>query len=147
MTNDDNDIRRATDINAFNRNVIAEFRANDGKVSGQFANAPLLLLTHTGAKSGLERTSPLVFSRDGDQIVIIASKGGSPNHPHWYLNIVAKPDVTVEVPGDTFKARVRITEGEERARLFRAQAALMPNFDEYQSNTAREIPVVVLERV
>ncbi len=145
--NNDNDITKATDINAFNRSLIDEFRTNGGKVGGMFAQAPLLLLTHTGAKSGLPRTSPLVYSLDGDRIVIIASKGGSPAHPHWFLNIEANADVTVELPGENFAARAVITEGEERARLFRAQAAMMPNFDEYQSKTDREIPVVVLERV
>jgi len=143
----DNDITKTTDINAFNRSIIDEFRANGGKVGGMFAQAPLLLLTHTGVKSGLPRTSPLVYSLDGDRIVIIASKGGSPAHPHWFLNIEANADVTVELPGESFAARAVITESDERTRLFRAQADMMPNFDEYQSKTDREIPVVVLERV
>jgi deazaflavin-dependent oxidoreductase (nitroreductase family) len=137
----------ANDINAFNKALIDEFRANNGTVSGMFAQAPLMLLTHTGAKSGETRTSPLVYSRDGDRIVIIASKGGSPKHPHWYLNIVADPEVTVELPGETYAARAVVTSGDERARLYRAQAELMPNFDEYAAKTDREIPVVVLERV
>lgn len=137
----------ANDINAFNKALIEEFRANNGKVSGMFAQAPLLLLNHTGAKSGQQRTSPLVYSRDGDRIVIIASKAGAPTHPHWYLNIVANPSVTVELPGEKFAARAVITSGDERARLYRAQADLMPNFDEYAAKTDREIPVVVLERV
>jgi deazaflavin-dependent oxidoreductase (nitroreductase family) len=112
-----------------------------------FANAPLLLLTHKGAKSGTERTNPLVYSRDGDRLVIIASKGGSPTHPAWFHNLVANPEVTVELPQEKFRARAVVTEGEERDRLFRQQADLMPNFDEYQRNTERVIPVIVLERI
>jgi deazaflavin-dependent oxidoreductase (nitroreductase family) len=137
----------ANDINAFNRALIEEFRANNGKVSGMFAQAPLVLVTHTGAKSGQQRTSPLVYSRDGDRIVIIASKAGAPTHPHWYLNMVANPQVTVELPGETYAARAVITSGAERERLYRAQADQMPNFDEYAAKTTREIPVVVLERI
>ena len=96
MSESDDEVTRMTsDINAFNKTLIEEFRANDGRVSGMFSQSPLLLLTHTGAKSGEARTSPLVYSRDGDRIVIIASKGGSAKHPHWYLNIVADPTVTV----------------------------------------------------
>ena len=135
------------DMNEFNAKLVAEFRANNGKVEGQFGKAPLILVTHKGAKTGIERTSPLVCSRDGDRIVIIASKGGAPTHPHWYLNIVANPKVTVELPGEKFEARATIASGAERDRLFKAQAAQMPNFDEYQSKTSREIPVVVHERI
>ena len=136
-----------TDMNEFNTNLINEFRANNGVVGGPFAGSPLILITHTGAKSGTRRTSPLVYSRDGDAVVIVASKGGAPTHPHWYLNMIANPQVTVELPGETFEASVRQAEGDERARLFRAQADLMPNFDEYAASTDREIPVLVLERV
>ena len=138
----------ATDFNEFNRNLVAEFRANDGVVTGPFAGAPLVLITHTGAKSGVERTTPLVHTMDGDRVVIIASKAGSPAHPHWYLNLLANPDVTVELPGRTFRARATaLTEGPERERLYRAQADLMPNFAEYQEKTDRLIPVVVLEEI
>jgi deazaflavin-dependent oxidoreductase (nitroreductase family) len=135
------------DHNAFNRSVIAEFREKDGVVSGPFSGAPLLLLTTTGAKTGTERTTPLVHTRDGDRIVIIASKGGAPRHPDWYRNLSANPQVTVELPGETFRAQARVADGEERDRLYRAQADLMPNFDEYAAKTDRSIPVVVLERV
>ena len=88
-----------------------------------------------------------MYTRDGDNIVVIASKGGAPTHPDWYRNLVANPDVTVELPNEKFDARARTATGEERERLFRAQADLMPNFDEYQKKTSRELPVVVLERV
>jgi deazaflavin-dependent oxidoreductase (nitroreductase family) len=135
------------DRNAFNRSVIAEFRERDGAVTGPFAGAPLLLLTTTGAKTGTERTTPLVHTRDGDRIVIIASKGGAPSHPDWYRNLSANPQVTVELPGEKFRAQARVADGEERDRLYRAQADLMPNFDEYAAKTDRLIPVVVLERV
>jgi deazaflavin-dependent oxidoreductase (nitroreductase family) len=139
--------RPVTSLNDFNRNLIDEFRNNDGKVDGQFAGAPLVLITTTGAKSGEPRTSPVVYTRDGDNIVVIASKGGAPTNPAWYHNLVAHPEVTVELPGETYTARARVTQGEERDRLFRAQADLMPGFNEYQEKTTRVIPVIVLERV
>lgn len=124
-----------------------EFRENGGQVTGMFAGAPLVLLTTTGAKSGTRRTTPVVYTRDGDRIVVIASKGGAPTHPDWYHNLVAHPEVTVELPDETYEARAIVPTGEERERLYRAQADLMPNFDEYQQKTTRQIPVVVLERV
>lgn len=136
-----------SDMKEINRQVIEEFRANGGRVTGMFAGAPLVLVTTTGAKSGLQRLSPLVYTMDGDRVVIIASKGGAPTDPDWYRNLVANPEVGVELPGEAFRARARVTEGEERDRLFDAQATLMPNFAEYQRNTERTIPVVVLERV
>jgi deazaflavin-dependent oxidoreductase (nitroreductase family) len=134
------------DFNAFNKALITEFREHDGAVSGPFAGAPLLLLTTTGAKSGSPRTTPLVHTRDGDRIVIIASKGGAPSHPDWYRNLSVNPQVTVELPGESFRAQARVADGDERDRLYRAQADLMPNFDEYAAKTDRLIPVVVLER-
>lgn len=137
-----------TDWNEFNRNLIEEFRANDGVVTGQFEGWPLVLITTTGAKTGKQRTTPLVHTTDGDRIVIIASKAGAPAHPHWYLNILANPEVGVELPGETFRARATaITEGPERDRLYNAQAEQMPNFAEYETLTDRLIPVVVLERI
>lgn len=135
-----------TDMNAFNQKIIAEFRANDGKVGGMFEGAPMLLLTTTGAKSGQPRIAPLVYTTDGDRHVIIASKGGAPSNPDWFRNLVANPDVTVEVGTEEFAAKAVVPEGAERDRLFDAQAAVMPNFREYQNNTERTIPVVVLER-
>jgi deazaflavin-dependent oxidoreductase (nitroreductase family) len=135
------------DVNDFNRNLIDEFRANHGKVEGVFAGAPLLLLSTTGAKSGRRRTNPVVYTTDGDRLVVIASKGGAPSHPDWYRNLVANPKVTVELPDETFEARATAASGAERQRLFDAQAALMPAFNEYAAKTDREIPVVVLERV
>lgn len=135
------------DFNEFNQKVIAEFRANGGRVGLGFEGAPMILVTHKGAKSGKEYTTPLVYSRDGDRVVIIASKGGAPDNPQWFRNLVANPDVTVEVGEEKYAARARVVEGAERDRLYRAQADMMPNFDEYAAATTRTIPVVVLERV
>src|SRR5579871_4650428 len=104
----------ASEMNDFNQQLIDEFRANDGKVGGQFEGWPLLLLTTTGAKSGLQRTTPVVHSTDDGRHVIIASKAGAPHDPHWYLNLVANPEVTVEVPGETYQARAVAAEGAER---------------------------------
>jgi deazaflavin-dependent oxidoreductase (nitroreductase family) len=130
----------------FNRLLIEEFRANGGKVTGQFAGRPLMLLTSTGAKSGRAYTTPLVYTKDGARLVIIASKGGAPTNPDWYHNLVAHPAATVELPGERFQAKAVVTAGAERDRLFNQQAEQMPNFAEYQRNTTRKIPVIVLER-
>ena len=130
----------------FNNKIIEEFRANEGKVTGPFSGAPLLLLTTTGAKSGVTRTTPLAYSADGDRLIIIASYAGGPRHPAWFLNLRANPEVTIELPNETFTTNVVITEGEERQRLFDQQAARMPNFAEYQAKTSRQIPVVVIPR-
>lgn len=132
--------------NDFNLNIINEFRANGGETSGPFKGRPLLLLTTKGAKSGAEGTTPLVYSRDGDRYVIIASMGGAPKHPAWYHNIVANPNVTLEVGTEKFEATATVAEEPERTRLYNAQAEMMPAFTEYQQKTTRVIPVVVLTR-
>jgi deazaflavin-dependent oxidoreductase (nitroreductase family) len=125
---------------------IASFRANGGVVKGR--RWPLLLLTTTGRKSGEPRVTPLIFSVDGDRLVVIASKGGSATHPAWYLNLVANPLVTIEVGTDTFSAHASTIPEPERTRLFDQQAAQMAFFDSYRKRvTAREIPVVVFERL
>jgi deazaflavin-dependent oxidoreductase (nitroreductase family) len=134
------------DFPGYNAAVVEEFRTNGGQVTGMFEGAPLVLITTTGAKTGNRRTTPVVFTTDGDNVVIIASKGGAPTSPDWYHNLVANPDVTVELPSETFEGRARVAKGDERERLWRAQADRMPNFDEYQKATTRQIPVVVLER-
>jgi deazaflavin-dependent oxidoreductase (nitroreductase family) len=134
------------DVRDFNRDLIEEFRANHGKVTGIFQNSPVLLLTTTGAKSGNQHTTPVVYTTDGDRLVIIASKGGAPTNPAWYHNLVANPTVTIELPDETFEARAVVTKGEERQRLFDSQAAQMPNFNDYAAKTTREIPVIALER-
>jgi deazaflavin-dependent oxidoreductase (nitroreductase family) len=133
--------------NDFNAQIIAEFRANDGKVGGQFEGAPLLLLHTTGARSGQERVHPVVYLADGDRLYVFASKAGAPTNPDWYHNLVANPDVTLEVGSETFPARATPLEGEERDRVFRRQADRMPGFAEYEQKAqGRVIPVIALER-
>jgi deazaflavin-dependent oxidoreductase (nitroreductase family) len=133
--------------NDFNQAIIAEFRANGGRVGGRFAGRPLLLLTTVGARSGRERVIPLAYSADGERLVVMASKGGAPSNPDWYHNLVANPDVTVERGGERFRARATVTEGAERERLFAQMAAQMPGFAAYQEQTSRRIPVIVLDRL
>jgi deazaflavin-dependent oxidoreductase (nitroreductase family) len=135
-----------TDFNAFNAGIITEFRANAGKVGGTFKNAPMVLITTTGARSGKQRINPLVYLPDGDRIVIFASKGGAPNNPDWYHNLRANPDVKVEVGSDTYQAEATEVEGEERDRLYAEQARRMPAFAEYAAKTTRKIPVIVVRR-
>lgn len=133
--------------NDWNQKIIEEFRANGGKVGGQFEGAPMVILTTTGAKSGKKRENPLVYTTDGDRYVIIASKAGAPTNPDWLHNLKANPEVTLEIGTERFPARASVPDGAERDRLFDQQAALMPGFREYQNNTERVIPVVVLERI
>jgi deazaflavin-dependent oxidoreductase (nitroreductase family) len=135
-----------SDYNEWNKKVIEEFRANGGKVGGMFEGAPLLLLHTTGAKSGQQRINPLAYTTDGDRYVIIASKGGAPTNPDWYYNLVANPIVTLEVGTETFQAEATVSAEPERSRLYDQMAAKMPNFAEYQRNTTRQIPLVVLTR-
>ena len=136
-----------SDVNAWNATIINEFRANGGKVGGQFAGAQLLLLHTIGAKSGNLRVNPLAYTMDGERFVVIASKAGAPTNPDWYYNILANPTVTVEVGTEQFQARAIVASEPERTRLFEQMAAQMPGFAEYQRNTSRTIPVVVLERI
>jgi len=136
-----------TSVNDFNKTIIEEFRANGGKVGGQFANATLLLLTTIGAKSGQARVNPVAYTTDGDRLIIIASKGGAPTNPDWYYNLKANPIVTVELGREQFQASAVVAEGSERDRLFTQMAEVMPGFADYQRNTDRQIPVIVLERM
>jgi deazaflavin-dependent oxidoreductase (nitroreductase family) len=137
----------ANPMEAFNRDLVNEYRANGGTVTGPFAGRPLLLLTTTGARSGEQRTTPLVYSTDGDLLVVIASKGGAPTHPAWYHNLTANPEATVELGTERFQVRAEVARGQERDRLFEAQATQMPNFAEYQRKTSRRIPVFTLRRL
>ena len=133
---------------AFNQSLIDDFRANRGQATtGPFAGRQLMLLTTIGAKSGETRVSPLAYSRDGDHVVIVASKGGSDSHPAWYLNLVANPVVTVEVGPERYRARAHVAQGAERERLYAQHAELFPNFRDYARKTSRVIPVIVLERL
>lgn len=130
----------------FNTQVIEEFRTNAGKVGGPFEGAAMVLLTTTGAKSGLPRTTPLVYLPHGDQVIIFASKAGAPTNPDWYHNLVAHPTVTVEIGTETYEATAVEVTGEERNRLFAAMVAVMPGFKGYEESTTRVIPAIDLQR-
>jgi deazaflavin-dependent oxidoreductase (nitroreductase family) len=132
--------------NDFNKQVIEKFYANGGQIDGN-SGRNLLLLHTLGAKSNQPRVNPLAYFKDGDNFVIIASKGGEPSNPDWYYNILAHPDVTIEVGTENFNVHATIPEQQERDRIFTNVAKQAPNFGEYQQNTSRIIPVVVLERV
>jgi deazaflavin-dependent oxidoreductase (nitroreductase family) len=129
-------------MNAFNRKLIQEFRANRGKLSGPMAGRSLLILTTTGANTGKERVTVLGFGKDGDRYVVIASGNGAPTHPGWYRNLLARPIATVEVGPDKFKVRARTAAPEERDQLKR----LVPYIEQQQTLTTREIPIVVFDR-
>ncbi len=134
------------DAGDWNSKIIEEFRANEGKVSGQFEGAPLVLLTTTGRRSGAQRTNPMMYLADGDRLLVFASRAGAPVHPDWYHNLVANPQVSVEVGTDSFPARAVVLEGEERDQWYAEQARRYPGFAEYQAKTDRVIPVVALVR-
>ena len=131
-----------------NEQIIDEFRANDGRVGGRFEGRTLLLLHHRGAKTGTERVNPVAYQRLSDEAVaIFASKGGSPTNPGWYHNVVAHPDVSVEIGAQTFSARAHVAEGDERERIWKQQKHDWPGFADYEEKLrgVREIPVVVLD--
>ena len=134
------------DVNDWNTRIIAEFRANEGRVGGQFQGAPLLILHTTGAKSGLERENPMMYLELDGHRYVFASKGGADTHPDWYHNLVAHPEVTVELGAETFAADATTVEGAERDRVFAIQAQRYPGFAEYETKTTRVIPVVELVR-
>ena len=130
----------------FNGQVITEFRENGGKVGGYFAGAPLLLLHHAGAKTGTERVNPLAYQRVGGSYAVFGSAGGQPRDPQWFRNLVAHPDVTIEVGTSTVKARARVADTAERAAIWATQKERMPNFADYEKSAApREIPVILLD--
>ena len=131
--------------NEMNRTVIEEFRSNEGKMGGHFAGAPVLLLSTKGARTGQQRTNPLMYLPDGDSFVVFASKGGAPTNPDWFSNLVADSNVTVEVGAESFEAAAVVVTDEERDRLYAQQAELYPQFAEYERNTSRKIPVVALK--
>ena len=138
----------SNNMNDWNKKIITEFRENKGKMGGDFANTPLLLLHTVGAKSGQARTNPLAYVKDGDHYVIVASKGGAPIHPDWYHNILKNPNVTVELGEEKFRAKATpFKEGPERDRLFARMVARNPGFADYEKATTRKIPVVSLTRV
>jgi deazaflavin-dependent oxidoreductase (nitroreductase family) len=131
----------------FNAKIIDEFHANQGRVGGMFEGMPLLLLHHTGAKSGQSRVNPLAYQSDAGRYVIFASKAGAPSNPDWYHNLKAHPNVRIEVGADTIDAVASEATGAERDRLFGTQAARVPQFAEYEEKAGRVIPVMVLTPV
>jgi deazaflavin-dependent oxidoreductase (nitroreductase family) len=134
------------DLTLFGEEHIRRYLETGGDVGHEWSGVHTLVLTTTGRTSGQRRRSAMIYGRDGDDVVVIASQGGAPTHPNWYLNLVAEPNVDVQVGADKFRARARAAAGDERARLWALMAAIWPNFDVYQTRTEREIPVVVLER-
>jgi deazaflavin-dependent oxidoreductase (nitroreductase family) len=137
----------AVDRNNWNRQIIEEFRANQGRVGGPFAGTPLLLLHHRGAKSGIERVNPVAYQKVDGSYAVFGSKGGAPTNPDWYHNLIANPETTVEVGTETVPVRARVAQGEERERIWEKQKRNNPGFAEYETKTKRQIPVVILEPV
>lgn len=135
-----------TDISLLNEEHVRVYRETNGERGYIWNGAPILLFTSKGRKSGLPRTIAIIYTQVGDKYVIIASKGGSPTHPKWYLNIEDDPNVEIQIKGDKFKARARAAESPEREQLWSEAIKTWPNYDIYQSRTERRIPVVVIER-
>lgn len=135
-----------SEVRNWNAKIVEEFRANEGRVGGPFEGAPILLLHTTGARSGIERVNPMMFlDLDGHRYVF-ATKAGADTHPDWYHNLVAHPEVTVEVGTDTYRATATAVSGPERDRIYSEQSRRVPTFGEYQSKTSRVIPVVEITR-
>jgi deazaflavin-dependent oxidoreductase (nitroreductase family) len=130
----------------WNSGIIEEFRANEGRVGGRFEGRPVLLLHHTGARSGTERVNPLAYQAlEGGGWAVFASKGGAPSNPDWYHNLKANPRARVEVGTETHDVVARVAEGDERERIWSRQIEVMPAFGEYEQRSGRQIPVVILE--
>jgi deazaflavin-dependent oxidoreductase (nitroreductase family) len=129
----------------WNSKIIEEFRANQGKVGGQFEGAPLLLLHTVGAKTRQPRVNPVMYQQVAGGYAVFASRGGAPVNPDWYHNVLAHPQVTAEIGARTIDLRARVAEGEERERIWAAQKAAYPGFADYEKRTSRQIPVIVLE--
>ena len=137
-----------SDINDWNKQIIEEFRANGGKVGGPFEGAPMILVHHTGARTGTERVTPLVtFPEDDGRYVIVASKAGAPTNPDWYHNLKAHPRTSVEVGTETFPVEVVELEGDERESVWTKVKEASPGFAEYEKKTSRTIPLLRLVRV
>ncbi len=133
-------------MRAFNRQVIEEFRANDGTLGPPFAGDSTMLLTTKGARTGRSHTVPIMFKEDGDRLLVIASASGAPRHPDWYRNLVAYPEVVVERGADRFDAVARTADGDERDRLWNELLETHPFFADHQAQVTRQIPLVLLER-
>jgi deazaflavin-dependent oxidoreductase (nitroreductase family) len=136
-----------SDASNWNKNVIEQYRANGGKMNGWNDGKNLLLLTTKGAKTGQEHTNPVAFTRDGERYLVIASKRGGPTNPDWYYNLLANPEVTMEVGNERIQAQATVSEEPERTRLYDQMAAILPGFAEYQRNTTRKIPLVILQPI
>ena len=134
------------DVDKMNKEIIEEFRANEGRVGGMFEGAMLLLLDHLGAKSGTERVNPLMCRIEGDSWVVFASKAGAPTNPDWYYNLLANSATTIEIGTETVAVTARVAEGAERTRIWEATKAETPMFAEHEEKSGRQIPVIVLER-
>ncbi len=130
----------------FGQEHVRRYVKTDGAEGHDWQGTTVLILTTTGRRSGESRSTPLIYGQHDDDYVVVASKGGAEEHPAWYLNLVAQPDVTVQVRGDRFKARARVSSAEEKPELWRMMTERWPSYEEYQRKTNREIPVVVLER-
>ncbi len=135
-----------SDVKDFNTQMIEEFRANHGQLGGRFAGGTMLLLHHTGAKSGTERVNPLAYQPLDDGYAIFASKAGAPTNPDWYYNLRANPDTTVEIGDETISVHARVAEGDERDKIWTTQVERAPGFGDYEAKSGRTIPVVILER-
>lgn len=135
-----------TDDELFGEEHVRVYRETGGERGYHWRGTTILLLSTVGRRSGETRTTPLIHRTDGDHWIIVASKGGAPANPGWYKNLLANPQATIEVPGETVSVRASTAEGEERARLWSLMSEVWPAYDEYQARTEREIPVVVLER-
>jgi deazaflavin-dependent oxidoreductase (nitroreductase family) len=133
-------------VSNWNQQVIAEFRANGGRVGGRHAGRPILLLHSVGARSGQTRVHPVTYQQVGDRFAIFASKNGAPTNPDWYHNLRANPRATVEVGTNTFAVNARVAQGQEREEIWARQKQQYPNFADYEKQTARQIPVIILER-
>ncbi len=130
----------------FGQEHVKRYRETDGAEGHEWRGATVLLLSTTGRRSGIERTTPLIYFRRGDDHVVVASRGGADDNPAWYLNLIAEPEVEVQVLAERFAARARTATGDERSELWRSVAERWPSYADYQAKTKREIPVVVLER-
>ena len=130
----------------FGQEHVRRYVETDGAEGHDWQGTTVLILTTTGRRSGQPRSTPLIYGKQGDEHVVVASKGGAEEHPSWYLNLVEEPVATVQVRGDRFKARARTATPEEKPELWRLMTERWPAYDEYQRKTSRDIPVVVLER-
>jgi deazaflavin-dependent oxidoreductase (nitroreductase family) len=137
---------KTLDLSLVGPEHVRRYQETDGAVGHDWNGAPCLILTTRGRRSGEERAIPLIYGRDGERFIVVASKGGAPTHPAWYRNLAAEPRCRVQVRADCFDVAARVAHGEERERLWTLMARVWPSYDQYAARTQRQIPVVVLER-